>query len=88
MKEIGTYHWPAPNSFATNSSNFTAIPTGNRDKFGAFFDIDKEARWVTLGQEPGLFTFLKADESALFAGYLNNSFGANGGAAIRLIKNE
>ena len=30
MKETGTNHWASPNSAATNSSNFTGLPGGNR----------------------------------------------------------
>lgn len=39
MKEAGTAHWIAPNTGATNSSGFTALPGGVRGKFGAFTDI-------------------------------------------------
>lgn len=31
MKEVGTDHWNAPNSGATNSSGFTALPAGEYD---------------------------------------------------------
>jgi len=30
LKEVGTMHWDYPNRFATNSSGFTALPTGYR----------------------------------------------------------
>jgi len=36
MKETGTTHWQAPNTGATNSSNFTALPGGDRNYFGNF----------------------------------------------------
>jgi uncharacterized protein (TIGR02145 family) len=37
MKEAGTAHWLSPNTGATNSSGFTALPGGNRLSNGNFF---------------------------------------------------
>jgi uncharacterized protein (TIGR02145 family) len=34
MKETGTAHWLDPNTGATNSSGFTALPAGYRGKAG------------------------------------------------------
>jgi uncharacterized protein (TIGR02145 family) len=36
MKEIGTAHWPTPNTGATNESGFTALPGGYRGRLGMF----------------------------------------------------
>jgi uncharacterized protein (TIGR02145 family) len=36
MKEAGTAHWTSPNTGATNSSGFTALPGGNRMPDGSF----------------------------------------------------
>jgi uncharacterized protein (TIGR02145 family) len=36
MKESGTTHWQTPNTGASNSSGFTALPGGSRDPFGLF----------------------------------------------------
>ena len=36
IKEAGTAHWQAPNTRATNSSGFTALPGGYRDTGGSF----------------------------------------------------
>jgi len=36
MKETGTTHWESPNTDATNSSGFTALPSGYRSNDGEF----------------------------------------------------
>jgi uncharacterized protein (TIGR02145 family) len=36
MKEIGTVHWPYPNTGATNSSEFSALPGGQRNPDGTY----------------------------------------------------
>jgi uncharacterized protein (TIGR02145 family) len=43
LKETGTSHWLSPNTGATNTSGFTAIPGGYRG--GAFGDIDSYGTW-------------------------------------------
>ena len=39
MKETGTAHWASPNTGATNSSGFTALPGGLRHYTGTFFNL-------------------------------------------------
>lgn len=40
LKEEGTGHWSAPNTGATNESDFTALPGGYRGNKGAFQILD------------------------------------------------
>jgi uncharacterized protein (TIGR02145 family) len=52
IKEAGTQRWKAPNSGATNSSGFTALPGGNRGntysgEIGTFIDITNDAVFLT-----------------------------------------
>jgi len=47
MKETGTIHWVSPNSYATNSSCFTALPQGVRSDNGFFYGIGSFAHWWT-----------------------------------------
>ncbi len=39
MKETGFLYSLSPNTGATNSSGFTGLEGGNRNKYGAFFNI-------------------------------------------------
>jgi uncharacterized protein (TIGR02145 family) len=45
LKETGTTHWNSPNTGATNSSGFTALPGGTRDNFSAFEYIRDYGFW-------------------------------------------
>lgn len=47
MKEQGTSHWKDPNSFATNESNFTALPGGLRYFDGSFFNESEKGYYWT-----------------------------------------
>ena len=45
LKETGTTHWVTPNSGATNSSGFTALPAGYRQEAGSFSNINDDDFW-------------------------------------------
>jgi uncharacterized protein (TIGR02145 family) len=50
MKETGTTHWSSPNTNATNSSGFTALPGGVRYSGGGFYDLANYADfWSAAG---------------------------------------
>jgi len=50
MKEAGTAHWSSPNTGATNSSGFTALPGGNRSYNGVFYYLTEDAYfWSAAG---------------------------------------
>ena len=45
LKEKGTTHWTTPNTGATNSSGFTALPAGRRITAGDFSDVKTYGYW-------------------------------------------
>jgi uncharacterized protein (TIGR02145 family) len=45
MKETGTAHWISPNTGATNSSGFTALPGGYRNIGGTYYTIGTGAKF-------------------------------------------
>ncbi len=47
LKESGTTHWTAPNTGATNSVSFTALPGGNRFTNGVFYQKGSEGFYWT-----------------------------------------
>ncbi len=47
LKETGTSHWQSPNTSATNSSGFTALPGGDRNSSADFGNIGNTGAWWT-----------------------------------------
>lgn len=49
MKEAGTNHWLSPNTGATNSCGFTALPGGYRNEDGVYVNMGKAALFWMSG---------------------------------------
>jgi uncharacterized protein (TIGR02145 family) len=50
MKETGTSHWVAPNTGASNSSGFTALPAGGWDISGHYGSLANNSTFLTSTQ--------------------------------------
>jgi uncharacterized protein (TIGR02145 family) len=59
LKEIGTAHWNSPNTGATNSSGFTALPGGDRSIDGAFFNLGDRAYFWTASEGGASYAWLR-----------------------------
>jgi len=83
MKEAGLSHWLSPNTGATNSSGFTALPAGFRGKTG-FIPGSNALFWssTALQDETAWTRYLQAD--TIIAGRKNGS--KYHGFSIRCLK--
>ena len=85
LKEAGTTHWASPNTGATNSSGFTALPAGARSVTGAFSLANIAATFWTSTQNSINDSFgygLYANTVGIFRG----AGGFRWGQSIRCVK--
>jgi len=83
LKETGTTHWASPNTGATNSSGFTALPGGFRS--GVFFGFGSNACWWSATESTvtnAWDRYLSSDNAKVDRG----SYGKIDGYSIRCIK--
>jgi uncharacterized protein (TIGR02145 family) len=87
MKESLTSHWTSPNYCANNSSRFTALPGGNRSRYGSCFDIGNQGWWWSSTQDDINHTWFWS----LYYGVsdaINNSCNGNYGFSVRCLKDN
>jgi len=85
LKEAGTLHWTAPNTGASNSSGFTALPGGFRYANGFFFDIQESGiYWTSTGAQNNAYAWelYYNDETV----YENSNNDAKNGYSVHCIK--
>ena len=86
MKAAGTKYWMSPNTGATNSSGFTALPGGSRGSLGSFLDEGLRGYW---------WSSTESDQNRAYynsLGYSSNNATGNsdnkkGGLSVRCVKN-
>ena len=87
LKETGTTHWNSPNTGATNSSGFTALPGGNRGFDGSFLTLgDFGAWWSSSPDEPSLSLHRELYYNG--AGVYRHSSDESFGFSVRCLKGE
>lgn len=78
MKETGTIHWLSPNTGATNSSGFTALPTGYRLPDGSFINLGGDNSYWTsfqVSESSSTNWLLKNNNAKVAQTNNNNSYG-------------
>ena len=78
LKETGTTHWNTPNTGATNETGFTALPGGQRDDLGAFFNIGDAGNWwsaTEFGATGAWYRVVGSSGSPVYRFYLNKEVG-------------
>jgi uncharacterized protein (TIGR02145 family) len=86
LKETGVIHWQSPNSGASNSSGFTALPGGYRYYSGTFNGMKRYGYWWTSSES----TTLNGYARDMYYGYSNLdriSSDKRASASVRCVKN-
>jgi uncharacterized protein (TIGR02145 family) len=85
LKETGTEHWISPNTGATNSTGFTAIPGGYKDFIGNFQNFGTNVFWYSATENDAasanLWTIWN-DQTGISSSWTYK----NSGLSIRCIK--
>ena len=83
LKEAGTTHWASPNTGATNSSGFTALPGGEIAIGGGLYGITTTA-WFWSSAESSddyskaWFRYLKYNQADVDRQYYKKGYGFSG----------
>jgi uncharacterized protein (TIGR02145 family) len=86
LKETGTSHWTSPNTGATNSSGFTALPGGERDRMGAFGGIGGLCHFWTSSESSTTYAYSRQGFYYLSTVY-RGSYVKNFGFSVRCVRN-
>ncbi len=86
MKETGTTHWNSPNTGATNSSNFTALPGGYRYSNGSFSGLGYYGDWWASTGGSGTYAWTRTLNFDYDQVHRNNPNKTNG-FSVRCLKN-
>ena len=85
LKETGQAHWWSPNTGATNSSGFTALPGGLRNSSGSFHYLGTNGYWWSSTENSGT----NAWSRSLFYGndqVYRNYYDKTNGFSVRCLK--
>lgn len=78
LKEAGTTHWASPNTGATNSSGFTALPGGQGSNGGGFYGITNSAWFWSAAESTDThawFRYLHYFRAQVYRQYYNKGYG-------------
>jgi uncharacterized protein (TIGR02145 family) len=87
LKEIGTNHWKAPNTEATNESGFTALPGGYRSNDGIFRGIESGGyKWSSTEDKSAPSYALDRSLSYSDAGVFKSNTNKRYGFSVRCVR--
>jgi uncharacterized protein (TIGR02145 family) len=78
MKTTGTTNWYSPNTGATNSSGFSALPGGYRNGYGGYNFISYDGMWWSATDYSSTFSWLRYlnfDNANTSRGSINKELG-------------
>jgi uncharacterized protein (TIGR02145 family) len=81
MKETGTTHWLSPNTGATNSSGFTALPGGLSYSGGGFGDLAYNAYFWSAAESSSAsawYRYLRYSNALVYRYYYDKAGGLSG----------
>lgn len=87
LKDTGTFMWYSPNTGATNSSHYSAKPSGQRDATGAYTNDHQTAQWwacTSTGLNNPDYRYVQYNNTT-FPGTVYNK---RAGMAIRCLYNQ
>jgi len=77
LKEAGLLYWSAPNTGATNETNFTALPGGNRGQNnGTFNELGTGSFWWTSTVLDDFYSKFRS------VGYMSSGIGKSGSGKV------
>jgi uncharacterized protein (TIGR02145 family) len=77
LKETGTSHWVSPNSGATNSSGFTALPGGYRNYYGPYSGLAADGDWWTATESSlssAWYRYLNYNVSNIYGDHISEDY--------------
>lgn len=86
LKEIGTTHWLAPNTNATDERNFTALPGGRLDPLTLFQSINRNGYFWTasVGDNQPVYFFMYYLDGKLYSNQVDKKYGYS----VRCVRDE
>ena len=85
LKETGTMHWSSPNTGATNSSGFTALPNGRRQPGGWLVPGNQACFWTSTEQMENAWSRYLYSE---YNGIMRIDYPKKSGLAVRCVKDQ
>jgi|GEM_PF-434496 Immunoglobulin I-set domain./Fibrobacter succinogenes major domain (Fib_succ_major). len=87
LKDTGTIYWNSPNTQATNSSGFFALPGGYCDDAGGFSNVGNRGYWWstwTVDITDSWYRYIGYDDEYILRSYFKNVYGLS----VRCIKDN